>query len=667
MDIAVVAFRNLTGEHSLDYLTVAIPNLLITSLEGNERLSVITWERMYDLAEAAGKDVELIDDDIGFEICRKHGIETIVLGSFTKADDVFATDAKVLDVKTKKLLKSATSKGTGTASILNIQIDELSNIISLGIGVPEANVRESQTRICDLTTSSMEAYAHFLEGREYRIKHRLTDAKHHLERAVELDSTFAVAHLYLAWTQFDLNEIPASSESFEKAKRFSQKTTEKERLYIEASYGWYVEDNNEKYSRSLNIIAQKYPKEKRAHNRLGWFYRQLWLFDEAIAAFNIALEIDPNYGSALLGMTYTYTDMKEYSQAIGYLKRYAAIYPDEANTFDTMADLYFFMGNLDEAIASYKKALEIRPIFVISAMKMSFVYALKEEYTKAMKWCDYYITMAPSPGVEGSGYGMKAFFHYWLGNFSQWQSDYRKMLDLHEATGFKSGIYSMELLRGAVFYEIGDFKQSRNYFELYIDSINVYEPSYAAWRTAYCNSIIGMVDLEEQQYESARTRLSVIKSLIPKVWESGKDWLAFRHDLLYAELLLRVDSLEKAIDVCKNISQQPPDVNQRVIIFANITLPGDVLARVYQRKGEIDSAIAEYERLMKYDIVNGQWHLINPKYHYRLAQLYEKKGQYAKAAAEYRKVIDIWKDTDMYVDELQNAKKRLKLLTNKKL
>jgi tetratricopeptide (TPR) repeat protein len=241
------------------------------------------------------------------------------------------------------------------------------------------------------------------------------------------------------------------------------------------------------------------------------------------------------------------------------------------------------------------------------------------------------------------------------------------MVELYEATGYKWGIYGMELIRGAMYYEIGDLKQSRIVFETSLDSINVYEPSFAAWRTAYWNSVLGFVDLEEGQYESIRTRLSVIKSLIPKVWESGKDWLSFRHDLLYAELLLRVDSLEKAIDVCKNSPHQPPELNQPAIMLSNIILPGDVLARVYQHMGQIDNAISEYERIMKYDIVNGQWHLINPKYYYRLAQLYEKKGQHKKAAAEYRKVIDIWKDTDMYLDKLQNAKERVKLLTNKTL
>ncbi|MGB6339194.1 MAG: serine/threonine-protein kinase, partial [Candidatus Aminicenantaceae bacterium] len=102
--VAVITFENQTGEKSYDYLRKAIPNLLITSLEQSNNIRVVTWERMHDLLDLMGKgDVEVIDGDLGFELCRQNGIEAIVLGSFIKAGEMFATDVKVLDVTTKNL------------------------------------------------------------------------------------------------------------------------------------------------------------------------------------------------------------------------------------------------------------------------------------------------------------------------------------------------------------------------------------------------------------------------------------------------------------------------------------------------------------------------------------------------------------------------------------
>ncbi len=165
--IAVISFENQTGEEAFDYLQKAIPDLLITSLERNSGLYVATWERMQDLLEQLGhKDVEVIDRKLGFELCRKEGIETIVLGSYIKAGDTFATDVKVLDVETRKLLRSSSSKGEGASSIINRQIDELTREISESLGLARKDLGPADLRMADVTTSSMEAYRYYLEGKE---------------------------------------------------------------------------------------------------------------------------------------------------------------------------------------------------------------------------------------------------------------------------------------------------------------------------------------------------------------------------------------------------------------------------------------------------------------------------------------------------------------------
>ncbi len=53
--VVVITFENQTGEASYDYLSKAIPNLLITSLEQSRYLKVVTWERMHDLLRQMGR------------------------------------------------------------------------------------------------------------------------------------------------------------------------------------------------------------------------------------------------------------------------------------------------------------------------------------------------------------------------------------------------------------------------------------------------------------------------------------------------------------------------------------------------------------------------------------------------------------------------------------
>ncbi|MGB8951631.1 MAG: protein kinase [Candidatus Aminicenantales bacterium] len=197
---------------------------LITNLEQSRYLHVTTWERMADLLKQMGKEnVQVIDKDLGFDLCLRSGIEAIVTGSFIKAGDMFATDAKVFDVKTKNLLKSASSKSKGVDSILKSQIDELSKEIARGVGLSRRAIETVPLRIADLTTSSMDAYECFLKGRENDDNMYYDEARQFFEKAVALDPTFATAYLLLASTYSSLGNRKAMYEAYEKAKQEYEK------------------------------------------------------------------------------------------------------------------------------------------------------------------------------------------------------------------------------------------------------------------------------------------------------------------------------------------------------------------------------------------------------------------------------------------------------------
>ena len=252
--IAVISFKNQTGDKAYDYLQEAIPNLLITSLEQSKYLRVTTWERMKDVIRQMGKEAGgLINEDLGFELCRKEGIEAIVLGSFVKAGEMFATDAKVLEVDTKKLLKSAGARGEGVGSILKSQIDELSRNISRGIGLSERKIAATApARIIDLTTNSMEAYNYFLRGRDDYEKFFYQDAQKFLRKAVEIDPTFAVAYLYLAKANGNLLEYKARDEGLrDRQKIFSESHRKRTALHRGGLCEYYRTRSPETISSSL--------------------------------------------------------------------------------------------------------------------------------------------------------------------------------------------------------------------------------------------------------------------------------------------------------------------------------------------------------------------------------------------------------------------------------
>ena len=663
--IAVISFENQTGDKAYNYLQKAIPNLLITSLEQTGDLYVATWERMLDLLEQMGKkNVEVIDRKLGFELCQMEGIEAIVLGSFVKAGDMFATDVKILDVDTKKLLKSSSSKGEGVDSILKTQIDELSREISLGIGIARQKREKAQFKVADVTTASMEAYNYFLKGRENYEKMYFVDAGDFFEKAIELDPTFALAYLYLTGLYDYVGNTKARNEAVEKAKTYSKKTTEKERLFIEARYAQFIERNQEKRLNILQQLAEKYPKEKQVYFELGRYYLYLgraWQ-EKAIEYYTIALELDPNYANALNVIAYAYANIENYEKAIEYFKRYISVSPGDANPLDSIGDVYFLVGKLDEALAKFREAVEVKPDFYQTNMKIGYISALRENYTEAMRWIDQTIDIAPSQGIKGDGHLWKGFYYFWLGRFKKALEELKKEEDIAEMMENKSRRAFVEWMKGWVYHDKGEFELSQQYFESWLNLAVENSPRMAFYYEAIYSFHLGMIDLKLGRIDSAIKRLPEMKSIFPELTPGQREYMTSFYNLFHALELFEEGSYEKAIVVFEKLfpARSPYlQYTESMILHNFASMENDLLARIYQQKGEIDRAIAEYERLITFNPESQARYLINPKHHYHLAKLYEQKGWKGKAIEHYEKFLALWKDADPGIAEVDDARKRL--------
>jgi tetratricopeptide (TPR) repeat protein len=444
--------------------------------------------------------------------------------------------------------------------------------------------------------------------------------------------------------------------AFEKAKTFSDRVTEKERLLIDASYAGYIERN---FQKSLHIVKQgveKYPNEKRGHYYLGFLYDLMNNYDEAIEELNKALELDPNYGYAINELAYVYSKIGDFEKAIEYFKRYASVSPGDANPFDSMGDVLYLMGKLNDAISRYSEALEIKPEFG-SDIKIAYLYALKEDYNETIKWVDLYIEMVKSPGVKSEGYLMKGFYYYWLGEPDNALDNIQEASKLANSIGYSSRVSFAEWITGWIYFDKGDFDISRRHFKKYIDN-STDDPLHSV---IYAYSS-GLIDLAERKIDSAKSRLSEMESFIPEVDDYLKPRMKYKYDLLQGETLLVENLLENAIDVSKAASplgRPPLTLSPLAAIRYNLLGIRDVLARAYIQNGDNDKAITEYEKLITFDPENENRRLVNPKLHYRLAKLYEEKSMTEKAITRYEKFLEIWKNADEDLPELIDAKKRL--------
>ena len=104
--------------------------------------------------------------------------------------------SQLIDVGTGSVLTSQRINGDKGDKIFSL-IDRLSRVVKNDLSLPPEALTEPDPQVADVTTSSVDAYRHYLEGMENRFKQYDNEAEKSFRKALEFDSTLAMAYFWL--------------------------------------------------------------------------------------------------------------------------------------------------------------------------------------------------------------------------------------------------------------------------------------------------------------------------------------------------------------------------------------------------------------------------------------------------------------------------------------
>jgi len=111
------------------------------------------------------------------------------------------------------------------------------------------------------------------------------------------------------------------------------------------------------YQRAIELD----PALAHPHYGLGNVYSDLGRQEEAIAAFQRAIELDPTLAHPHTGQGNVYRDLGRQEEAIAAYQRAIELDPNDAYPYANLADIYATLGCYDEAINLYQKSAELEP------------------------------------------------------------------------------------------------------------------------------------------------------------------------------------------------------------------------------------------------------------------------------------------------------------------
>ncbi|NCQ72802.1 MAG: tetratricopeptide repeat protein [Microcystis aeruginosa W13-13] len=154
----------------------------------------------------------------------------------------------------------------------------------------------------------------------------------------------------------------------------------------------------------------------------GEDYRNNNQYDKAIAAYNKAIEVNPQFAEAYLYRGGVYYNLKEYDKAMADCNK-----PQLFQAYLYRGLVYHNLKEYDKAIKDYNKAIEINPQDAYAYNNRGIVYHNLKEYDKAM--ADYNKVLEINP-QDADAYNNRGLVYHNLKEYDKAIKDYNKALEI---------------------------------------------------------------------------------------------------------------------------------------------------------------------------------------------------------------------------------------------
>jgi eukaryotic-like serine/threonine-protein kinase len=180
------------------------------------------------------------------------------------------------------------------------------------------------TPLEQVTTSSLEALRAYTASRRALFTRGFAAAIPDLQRAIAIDSQFAMAQADLGFFYWNMGQTDLGADYVRKAYALLDRVSDHERLFIRFLYDRQVTGNLHKELETLESWAQAYPKDFLPLGLLGgWGTRGTGLYHRGIEAGEEALLLSPDLTPAHNNLVELNICLGRFAEAVAALQRAA--------------------------------------------------------------------------------------------------------------------------------------------------------------------------------------------------------------------------------------------------------------------------------------------------------------------------------------------------------
>jgi tetratricopeptide (TPR) repeat protein len=439
--------------------------------------------------------------------------------------------------------------------------------------------------------------------------------------------------------------IKKQREASQKAMGLVERVSERERYLIQGSY--YMSDPRtlDKAIETVNKLLELYPDDVFGPGWLGNIYADLEETDKALKYFERE--------SIISKTSLDYANLAFIYERLGHFQKAREVYEDYNKNISDIPDFhrslgwnYLAEGKVDLARVEADKAFLMDPKSNDNiSLKADILYlqdnlaGAESEYQKLLEAKPEYYPF--------NAQGNLAAIELRRGNFEKAIGQRRQQIDLSQRVGEKSWEAGARWALSYIYWRLGNIQMAEAEVEALAKIADEEDLTFYKIGSLLRRSVLY---LEKKSISEASKTAEEMKKLL--------DSLLFKKQIRwYFNLLgiieLKKNDLPKAIKYSEQAVSLDPSPN-----IAKDSFLLDYLALAYFRNGDMEKGRQVYEKINSQ--LSSKWNGdIYVKSFYMLGQIAEQQGDRVKAAEHYRKFLDLWKNADTGIPEVEDAKKRL--------
>jgi adenylate cyclase len=347
--IAVLAFDNMSNDPKYEYLSDGLAEEIISGLSKCPHITVIARNSSFIYK---GKPIKVQ------QIAKELGVQNVLEGSIKKTGDNVRIAVQLVDAQTGRQIFS--ERYDREMKDIQETLDTITMRIIDAVQV-KLTVGED-ARLRSKGTKNLDAYLKLMHARQLMLTQNIQGqalARQKIEEAIALDPGYAAAYAALCrvqLVQISLGVYKNIQEALREGLALGQKSIS-------------LDDSN--------VLA---------HSVVAVTYVWLREYDRAISEAEKAVSLDPNsaYAHHALGSVLTWAGRSQ--EGIPYFKMSLRLspVPIDSTTLKVMGDAYRNLGQYEEAVNCYKKALKIfGNDHIASHAGLTTVYAMMERNKEA--------------------------------------------------------------------------------------------------------------------------------------------------------------------------------------------------------------------------------------------------------------------------------------------